>query len=257
MAANAVLARPPAGFHNLVHTLLHVRCGEHLLQGVLANARGPAWRARACSRSEWNAWGRPGAVRHAKPCLRRATCSRLGDAAALAAGIAGFLRSYTARVLDELNEELEQLRRTHATSRPAARLGAIRQRLARAEAETGPTRLVAVVSAVEALARSLVVHAPGRPASSSHFRYQQVRLEAPLELVEEALRLYGAAPAAAQYGEETWQLFGLAHKCRNLVVHECTCLGHDRYPALIAASEQVLEGLVEIGGLPRLVAARA
>jgi hypothetical protein len=98
--------------------------------------------------------------------------------------------------------------------------------------------LITVVSAVEALARSLVVHAPGRPASSSHFRYQQVRLKAPLELVEEALRLYGAVPAVEQYGDHTWQLFELAHKYRNLVVHECTYLGQDKYPALIGASER-------------------
>lgn len=159
--------------------------------------------------------------------------------------------------MDELREELDQLRKTYATSRPAARLGVIRQRLARAEAEIGPTRLVTVVSAVEALARSLVVHAPGRPASSSHFRYQQVRQKAPLELVEEALRLYGSGAAVEQYGEETWQLFELAHKYRNLVVHECTWLAQDQYAALVAASERVLEGLVVAGGLPRLVAAQA
>jgi hypothetical protein len=160
-------------------------------------------------------------------------------------------------MVDGLREELEQLRKTYAASRPAARLGVIRQRLIRAEAEIGPTRLVTVVSAVEALARSLVVHAPGRPASSSHFRYQQVRMKAPLELVEEALRLYGAGPALERYGDETWQLFELAHLYRNLVVHECTYLGQDKYPALITASERILEGLVAAGGLPRLVSEQA
>lgn len=167
------------------------------------------------------------------------------------------VRSYTASMIDELREELEQLRKTYATSRPAARLGVICQRLGRAEAEIGPTRLVTVVSAVEALARSLVVHAPGRAASTSHFRYQQVRLKAPLELVEDVLRLYGSAPAVERYGGETWQLFELAHRCRNLVVHECTCLGQDKYQALIAASERVLEELVVVGGLPGLVSKKA
>ncbi|MEJ5992117.1 hypothetical protein WG902_19100 [Ramlibacter sp. PS3R-8] len=160
-------------------------------------------------------------------------------------------------MVDELQEELEQLRLTYATSRPAARLGVIRQRLARAQAEFGPTRLVTVVSAVEALARSLVVHAPGRPASSSHFRYEQVCMQAPLDLVEGALRLYGADPAVDLFGQETWQLFELAHRYRNLVVHECTYPDQDKYPALVAACERVLQGLVTAGGLPRLVAAQA
>lgn len=160
-------------------------------------------------------------------------------------------------MMDELREELEQLRTTYATARPAARLAAIRQRVARAAMEGGPTRFLTAVSAVETLARSLVVHAPGRPASSAHFRYQQVRFRSLLELVEEALRLHGAAPALEQYGEETWQLFELAHEYRNLVVHECAYPGQDRYPALIAACQRVLEGLVVAGGLPRLVAAQA
>lgn len=167
------------------------------------------------------------------------------------------VRSYTSEMLDELQEELEQLRRTYAASRPAARLGVIRQRLARADAEIGPTKLVTAVSAVEALARSLVVHAPGRPASTAHFRYQQVRRKGPLELVEEALRLHGALSAVEQYGGETWQLFELAHRYRDMVVHECTYLGQDKYPALIAASRSVLEGLVVAGGLPRLVSSQA
>lgn len=82
-------------------------------------------------------------------------------------------------------------------------------------------------------------------------------MKAPLELVEDALRLYGSDSAIDLYGEETWQLFELAHRYRNLVVHECTYLGQDKYPVLIAASEQVLQGLVIAGGLPRLVAAQA
>ena len=165
--------------------------------------------------------------------------------------------SYTACMVDELEQELEQLRKTHAAARPVARLGSIRQRLARGQAENGPTRLVTVVSAVEALARSLVVHAPGRPASSSHFRYEQVCTKPPLELVEDALRLYGSASAVELYGESTWQLFELAHRYRNLVVHECTYADQDTYPELVAACERVLHGLVIAGGLPRLVAAQA
>ncbi|RYY83040.1 MAG: hypothetical protein EOO24_39470 [Comamonadaceae bacterium] len=160
-------------------------------------------------------------------------------------------------MLEAMREELEQLRKSCATSKPGARLGTIRQRLARTDAESGAPRLVAVVAAVEALARSLVVHAPGRPAATSHFRYQQVKAKAPLDLVEEALRLHGGAPALEQFGEATWQQFELAIVCRNLVVHECVDPGRDKYPALIAAGERVLEGLVSTGGLLRLVAEQA
>lgn len=154
---------------------------------------------------------------------------------------------------DELRDELEQLRRTAAASKPSARLATIRQRLARTEGESGPGRVVAVVSAVEALARSLVVHAPGRPPATAHFRYQQVRQKQAVDLVEEAIRLHGARPAPEQFGAEAWTLFGLAVLARNLVIHECMVLGPDRYPAMVDAAEGVLEGMVEVAGLLRVV----
>ena len=156
-------------------------------------------------------------------------------------------------MLDELREELEQLRRSYAAAKPSARLATIRQRLARAEGDTGPTRLVATVSAVEALARSLIVHAPGRPPATAHFRYQQVRNKQPLDLVEEALRLHGGKLPADQVGAQAWALFELAIQVRNLVVHECTVLAHDKYPAMADAAGRVLEAMVEVAGLLRVV----
>ncbi|WP_427914590.1 hypothetical protein ACPWT1_06655 [Ramlibacter sp. MMS24-I3-19] len=156
-------------------------------------------------------------------------------------------------MLDELRDELDQLRRTYAMSKPSARLAAIRQRLSRAEGESGPTRLITTVSAVEALARSLVVHAPGRPPATAHFRYQQVRNKQPLDLVEEALRLHGGKLPAEQVGTQAWELFELAVQARNLVVHECTTLGQDKYPPMVGAAERVLEAMVEVAGLLRVV----
>lgn len=156
-------------------------------------------------------------------------------------------------MVDELRDELEQLRKTYAASKPSARLAVIRQRLARAEGEIGPTRVITTVSAVEALARSLVVHAPGRPPATAHFRYQQVRNKQPLDLVEEALRLHGGKPPAEQVGAQAWTMFELAIQARNLVVHECTFLGQDKYPAMVDAAERVLEGMVEVAGLLRVV----
>jgi len=156
-------------------------------------------------------------------------------------------------MFEELEDALNQLRRVYAQSKPAARLAAIRLRLASGKEDSGPTRLITTVSAVEALARSLVVHAPGRPASTAHFRYQQVRQQTALQLVEEALRLYGAKPAAEHFGEETCRCFDLASQYRDLVVHECTYPGHDKSQQLIAACERVLEGLVSAAGLLRVV----
>jgi hypothetical protein len=157
----------------------------------------------------------------------------------------------------DLLEHPLELQRTYAVATPAARLRAIRQRLASAQGEIGSTRLVTVVSAVEALARSLVVHAPGRPASTAEMRHRQYRGFGAVELVEEVLRLRGAGAGAQHFEREDWELFEVATVYSDLIVHECTTIGQDRHPFLIAATEAVLNGLVELAGLsarPKAVA---
>lgn len=153
----------------------------------------------------------------------------------------------------DYKQELEQLRQANVAASPVVRLRAVKQRLGRAE-DMGAMRLVAAMCAVEALGRSLVVHAAGRPLSTADMRYRQVQGTGPVELAEEVLRRCGAADGAAHFGAETWLLFELAHQYRDLAVHECTYLSTDKYAALVQAAERVLDGLVEISGLPRLVA---
>jgi len=159
--------------------------------------------------------------------------------------------------MNELLEHPDELQRAYAVATPAARLRVIRQRLASAHNEMGSTRLVTVVSAVEALARSLVVHAPGRPASTAEMRHRQFRHTGPVELVEEVLHLRGTKPPLQHFERETWELFEVAARYRDLIVHECTYVGQDRHPYLISAVEAVLQGLIELAGLetrPRAVA---
>lgn len=149
----------------------------------------------------------------------------------------------------ELQEHPDELLRAHAVATPAARLRVIKQRLASAHNEMGSPRLVTMVSAVEALARSLVVHASGRPSSTAEMRHRQYRDAAPVELVDEVLRLRGAGRGASHFEAGDWELFEVATRYRDLIVHECTSIGQDRHPHLIAACETVLRGLVELAGL--------
>ncbi|MBC5783879.1 hypothetical protein H8N03_13060 [Ramlibacter sp. USB13] len=151
--------------------------------------------------------------------------------------------------MNELLEHPDELQRAYAMATPAARLRVIKQRLASAHGEMGSTRLVTIVSAVEALSRSLVVHAAGRPASTAEMRHKQFRHTGPVELVEEVLRLRGAGAAPQHFERDTWELFEVATRYRDLIVHECTYVGQDRHPYLIAAAEAVLRGLVELAGL--------
>jgi hypothetical protein len=152
-----------------------------------------------------------------------------------------------------LRQDLEQLRGTSVGLKPSARLAMIRQRLAKAEGESAATRLVAVVAAVEALARSLVVHAPHRPPATAPIRYQQMRTTGALQLVEEMLKVYGSGPAVDVFGPQGWDRFEIATLYRDMLVHECTAPPPDNYPMLVEAAERVLDTLVKVGGLLRVV----
>lgn len=156
----------------------------------------------------------------------------------------------------QLQDHPDELHRAYAVATPAARLRAIRQRLASVHGEMASTRLVTLVAAVEALARSLVVHSFGRPPSTAEMRHRQFRDLGPLELAEEVLRLRGAERAALHFDGDIWPLFEAAVQYRDLIVHECTFIGSDQSAHLITAADSVLRGLIALTGLeggPRTV----
>jgi hypothetical protein len=149
----------------------------------------------------------------------------------------------------QVQDHPDELLRAYAMATPAARLRAIKQRLASVHAEMAPTRLVTMVGAVEALARSLVVHASGRPPHTAEMRHRQFRDTGPADLVQEVLRLRGAGPAGQHFAEAAWTGFEAAVRYRDLIVHECTFVGQDRLDHLIADADTVLRGLIELAGL--------
>ena len=143
--------------------------------------------------------------------------------------------------------ELSDLRSLYVSVNPQSRLNVIRQRLA--QSEIGPTRLVTIVSAVEALARSLAVHESAKQGLEIASVYDSYRYEKPEALVKEVLNGHGYHDPQIYFKEDTWSLFLSAVGFRNLIVHECTYLGQDKYPSLIQASEDVLAALINLGGL--------
>jgi hypothetical protein len=154
-----------------------------------------------------------------------------------------------ARANPEINyvEELLQLRRIYVEAAPQSRWNVIAQRLA--HTEIGPVRLLTVVSAVEALARSLLMEVQTRGSSNKSRLYERHKSKEPHVLVEHLFVELRLPIPSEHFSEDTWALFRHAVNFRNLVVHECTYLGQDKYPSLIAASEEVLGELVKIGGI--------
>lgn len=139
--------------------------------------------------------------------------------------------------------ELLELRATYPVLTPRQRLSIIRQRLR--DHHFGPNRLVTAVSAVEALARSLAMHLKARTKSDLARLYDSYKDRSPKTLVADYLKARGIPNLGTHFGEDTWRLFCYAVDYRNLLAHECTYLGLDKFPSLIAACEEVLEELVK------------
>jgi hypothetical protein len=55
--------------------------------------------------------------------------------------------------------------------------------------------------------------------------------------------------AQSYFGRDIWDKIGFALDYRNLIAHECTYLGQDKYPDLIRACEHVIRKLAELEGL--------
>ena len=148
----------------------------------------------------------------------------------------------------EINYEFEQkeLRKTYISAKPQIRLNVILKRIK--ESEIGPMRLLTLMSSIEALSRSLLIHAEVEVGNNIEQVYEKFRLEKPEKMVEKYFRKF-KLNCNTFYKEDTWLLFKNAIDFRNLIIHECTYLGKDKYQSLIMACEEVLSSLIELAQL--------
>lgn len=146
---------------------------------------------------------------------------------------------------EEIEAHIKGLRRDYIESHPAQRMHVIRQRLANPEHQ--PNLLVTYVSAVEALARSIAMHL--QTGESLQAIYPRYKYMSPETIVEEIVEKKTGQCPEDYFGSEVWQRFLYSVEYRNLLVHECTYLGQDRTPYLIAACQIMLERISELAGI--------
>ncbi len=149
---------------------------------------------------------------------------------------------------------LAELRNLYVEATPRQRYRIGRDRID--NPEHGPNVLVACVSAVEGLARSLAMHQDvlSRVSASDVKNevsavYSRYKHKGPEELIEQFLRSAGLPSPSQYFGEDAWERMHYAIEYRNVLAHECTYLGQDRSPALIEACQHVLHKLAAAGGL--------
>lgn len=147
----------------------------------------------------------------------------------------------------DYDAELKQLRKNYIEATPAQRLHIATQRIG--NPGHGPNLLVTYVSAIEGLARSLVMHQSGRSKPELSSVYPRYRNKSAEDLISEYLKRRIKSDPASFFGREKWEKMKFAVEYRNVLVHECTYLGQDTYPDLIASCSQVLQQLAELEGL--------
>ena len=148
----------------------------------------------------------------------------------------------------DFEAELARLRDDYMAAAPGQRLNVIHQRLD--DHHFGPNRLVTEVCAVEGFARCLMVShgARGREARLRAY-YSKYRNWGASSLVREYLAVKKAGTPQEVFGTDSWRLYGHAIGFRNLLAHECTYLGLQKFEPLIGACRAVLTGLVRLSGV--------
>lgn len=133
---------------------------------------------------------------------------------------------------------LKELREIYYRSYPAQRLKIAKESIE--NPEHGPNLLVTHVSAIEGILRSLVVWletTDTRPSSDTYESYRKWGVDA---LYRKYCALKGVGEVAP---EATYKLVSYAVEYRNLLAHECTYLGQDKYPELIDACKTFLSAV--------------
>ena len=110
----------------------------------------------------------------------------------------------------------------------------------------GANQIIQIVSAVEGLARSLAVHLSKlKEHEDINSAYEKLKYKNPAQLVEYICKIENL-DRSELFHEKQWELFEYAIKYRNLLIHECTLLGQDKFPPLIDATKVIFYKLKEL-----------
>lgn len=146
----------------------------------------------------------------------------------------------------DYEKHLLELRTQYISATPRQRFSVARQRLS--NAGSGPNELVARVSAIEAVSRTLAMHLGAPSQSDLEKIYPDYRHLGPEALIAKYLcEKQGHIPERV-FGKQDWLLFQQAVKYRNLLVHECTYLAKETYDELNAVCERIFGKLEELAG---------
>lgn len=146
-------------------------------------------------------------------------------------------------------DHLDQLRDWYVGATPRQRLRVIRERLD--DHHAGPNRLVTYVSAVEGLARSLLMSLEYPDKDAKLTAYRRFKDRKPVQMVRDFIAKVSSQAPDEVFGADHWRNFQHAVNYRNLLAHECAYLGIASFAPLIDSCEVVLSTLASVGKVPK------
>lgn len=149
----------------------------------------------------------------------------------------------------DLDVELEKLRDTYVSSSIRQRVRIMDQRLA--DPSALPNLLITRVAAIEAFARTLLMHKFARTKSDLPAAYKKYRYWKVHTMIKEYLKLTQLGTPEDVFGDSTWTTFKAAVNYRNLLVHECSFLGQVKYGFLEEACFDIYERLAKLSKVKR------
>jgi len=141
--------------------------------------------------------------------------------------------------------ELDRIRSIYLHSTPKQRYQIIEDRI-EDDQFNGPNKLVTMVSAVEAFLRCLLIHASTHNDADRSTKYLEYRHASVKKMLPLVFNTFSISDPRGYLGEDTLELLEHAVDYRNMLVHDCTYLGGDKFPAMIEACEEVLEVLATL-----------
>lgn len=135
---------------------------------------------------------------------------------------------------------LKELRESYYRSYPQQRFHIAKQRIE--NPAHGPNLIVTYVSAIEGILRSLVIWgntSQGRPSEEIYKKYKNDNVK---DLYKKYLSIKKCEPLVSS---TIFDLVCYAVEYRNLLAHECTYLGKNKYPELIDACIVFLKAIAD------------
>jgi len=159
-----------------------------------------------------------------------------GDRYSVGRGVPRIGRIHGWGEMKSFDDHISELRAAYMEAPPRLRLRVALDRVR--NPSCGPNRLIQTVSAVEGLARALVIDELVAQGTTVQRAYDDVQFTNASELVEKCL-----GDPKHHLAAEQWDDFRTAIKYRNILVHECTFLRQGYSERFIAAASDVFDVL--------------